>query len=265
MKVTLAQKKHRIGDKEYNLKTVEETAASTDSGLLVFPEMFLTGYMLGDRYWNLAEEIPGPSSLRISDAARENDTTIICGMPERPTPDIGRLYNSALVATPDGKLGSYRKTYLANFGPFDDMRYFKPEPELPLFDTPVGRFGMVICYDVFFPELTKYYAMNGADMIVCISASPSVTREFFEGVLNARAIETTSYMIYANMLGREEQLTFWGGDAVISPRGRTLAKGPYFQEALVEHELDLEVLRKARTGRPVLSDTRKEVLAKLLE
>lgn len=265
MKVILAQKKHRLGDKEYNLKIIEETAASTDSELLVFPEMFLTGYGIGDLYWTVAEEIPGPSSQRISDAAKENDTTIICGMPERPVPDIGRLYNSALVATPDGKLDAYRKTYLANFGPFDDMRYFKPESELPLFDTPLGKLGVVICYDLFFPEITKYYAMNGADMIVCISASPSVTREFFEGVLLTRAIETTSFVLYANMLGREEQLMFWGGDTAISPKGRQLAKGPYFEEALVELDIDMEELPKARTGRPVLSDTRPDVLVKLLE
>ncbi len=265
MKVSLAQKKHRLGDKEHNLGIIEETAASTDSDLLVFPEMFLTGYGIGDLYWTEAEEIPGPSSQRISDIVVENDTTIICGMPERPSPDIGRLYNSALVATPDGKLDAYRKTYLANFGPFDDMRYFKPESELPVFDTPAGKIGVVICYDLFFPELTKYYAMKGVDMIVCISASPSVTREFFERVLVARAVETTCFVLYANMVGREEQLMFWGGDTVISPKGMELVKGPYFKEDVVELDLDMEELPKARAGRPVLSDTRAEVLAKLLE
>ncbi len=265
MRISLAQKKHALGNKKRNLEIIEEMVLSVDTDLLVFPEMFLTGYTIGDRYWRDAETVPGPSSRVISRLAVDNDMTIVCGMPERPVPDTGRLYNSALVCTPDGGAAVYRKTYLANFGPFDDKRYFAPDSRLPLFDTPAGRMGIVICYDLFFPELTKYYAMKGADLILCISASPSSTREFFEGVMVARAMETTCFVLYSNLLGREEQMEFWGGNAVISPKGRLLAKGPYFQEAVVEAKLDTEVLYKARVGRPVLSDTRKDVLINLLE
>ncbi len=264
MRISLVQKKHIIGSKKKNLEMIEETASKAVTELLVFPEMFLTGYTIGDSYWREAEAIPGPSSQALSRMAVDNNMTIICGMPERPVPDIGRLYNSALICTPNGKMGSYRKTYLANFGPFDDKRYFTPDSELPIFDTPLGKIGIVICYDLFFPELTKYYAMNGADIILCISASPSSTREFFENVMVARAIETTCFVLYSNLLGREEQMEFWGGNAAISPKGKILAKGPYFQEDIVEAELNMEELYKARVGRPVLSDTRREVLENLL-
>ncbi len=265
MRITLAQKKHVIGSKRENIGIIEKTAADADTDLLVFPEMFLTGYNIGDSYWREAETVPGPSSHAISRMAVDNNMTIVCGMAERPVPDTGRLYNSALICTPDGDMDVYRKTYLANFGPFDDKRYFSSDPELPLFETPLGKIGVVICYDLFFPELTKYYAINGADIILCISASPSSTREFFENVMVARAIETTCFVLYSNLLGREEQMEFWGGNAAISPKGSLLAKGPYFQEETVEVELNMDELYKARVGRPVLSDTRRDVLKNLLE
>lgn len=256
MKISLVQRKHVLGDSKKNLGIIEEEIVKTESDMLIFPEMFLTGYGIGDEYWRIAETIPGRTSKRISQLAVENDVTVVCGMPERPAEDIGRLFNSALVCTPCGGTEVYRKTYLANFGPFDDMRYFVPDDHLPLFDTPVGRMGVVICYDIFFPELTKYYAMNGADIIVCISASPSTTREFFEKVLTARAIETTCFVLHSNLLGREGQMEFWGGSRAISPRGEILALASYYKEDIVEVSLDTDDLYKARIGRPVLADTR---------
>ncbi|MFP4142892.1 MAG: carbon-nitrogen hydrolase family protein [Thermoplasmata archaeon] len=264
MRVTLAQKEHGLGEKENNLKILEDTAGSVDSDLLIFPEMFLTGYSIKDRYWYEAEEIPGPSSEEISRLAVENDMDIICGMPEKVGND-GRLRNTALLATSNGELKKYRKTYLPNFGPFQDKRYFHSDDDVPVFDTSFGKVGMLICYDIFFPELTKTMAQKGAEIIVVISASPSTTRKYFERVLPARAIETTSYIFYNNLVGREESIYFWGGTEAISPKGELIEKGKYFEEELVTVDVDLEDITGARRGRPALDDTRKELLSKLEE
>lgn len=261
MKVTFGQKKHVLGDKEKNLNTIKETVKKERerTDLLVFPELFLSGYKLRDRLWYEAEEIPGPASEEISRTAVENDMSIICGMPEK----VGRkprLRNTALLATPDGEIHKYRKTYAVNFGPFEEKRYFKGDDELPVFETPLARIGIVICYDIFFPELTKALSQRDVDVIVCIAGSPSLTREYFEKVVPARAIETTSFLLFSNLVGREEDIYFWGGAEAFSPKGRSLGRAKLFEEDVLNLELDLDELIKARKSRPVISDTRPEVM-----
>ncbi len=259
MHITLAQKKHVLGDKEANLRIIEETAEEVDTELIVFPEMFLTGYKLRDRLWYQAEEIPGPSSYRLAEVAEDNDTHIVCGMPEKIEKG-SRLRNTAVLATPEGEINRYRKTYAVNFGPFEEKRYFKGDDDLPIFETPIGRIGIAICYDIFFPEITKAYSQQDVDMIVVIAGSPSVTREYFEKVIPTRAIETTSFVLFSNLVGREEDMFFWGGAEVISPKGRSLGKADHFEEDVLDVEIDLHELVKARKGRPVISDTRAEVM-----
>jgi len=259
MKVSLVQKKHILGDKEANLKIIEESVKKNDSDLYIFPELFLTGYRLRDRLWDEAEHIPGPSTDKIAELAEEEQTSIIFGMPEK-IGRSGRLKNSSVLINREKDIEVYRKTYLPNFGPFEEMRYFGPDDEIPVFDTQFGKLGMVICYDIFFPELTKAMALKGADFIVCISASPSISKKFFETVLPARAIETTAFTFYANLLGREENFTFWGGNRIISPTGLEVAKAPIYEEDVLTVEIDLEDLDRARKGRPVLGDTRTEVM-----
>ncbi len=256
MKTVLVQRKHVLGDKQKNLEIIQGSVEKYDADLMIFPEMFLTGYTLGDRVWSEAEKVPGPSSSKISSLSKETDTTIICGMPEIGDHMNGRLYNSALVTTPDGSIDTYRKRFLPNFGPFQDKRYYHSGGVPDTFDTPFGRLGVVICYDLFFPELTKSYALKGADVIACISASPSTTRVFFERVMTARAIETTCLFFYVNLLGREDQMMFWGGNEAISPKGERLAKGPYFEESVVVVDVDLAgEIQRARRGRPAISDS----------
>lgn len=259
MQVSLVQKEHALGDKEKNLEILESSAEKEDTDLLIFPELFLTGYKLRDKLWYEAEKIPGPSSEKISDIAVDSDMNIICGMPEK-TSDDARLRNTALLATQDGDIFTYRKTYAVNFGPFEEKRYFKGDDDLPIFDTPIGRIGIAICYDIFFPEITKAYSQQDVDMIVVISGSPSVTREYFEKVIPARAIETTSFLFFSNLLGREEDMFFWGGAEAFSPTGRSLDKAEFFEEDRLDVEIDLSELKKARKGRPVISDTRCEVM-----
>ncbi|MCK4758344.1 MAG: carbon-nitrogen hydrolase family protein, partial [Thermoplasmata archaeon] len=203
----------------------------------------------------------GPSVKAISDMARENGRAIIVGMPERDMEKQGILYNSAMIALPDGSTSMTRKTHLVNFGPFEEETYFASGgPVFPIFKTPVGKVAIIICFDIFFPELTKYYALKGADMVVCISASPSATREFFEKMMVARAIENTIFFAYSNLVGTENNMVFWGGGALIGPKGGVLAKGPLFEEDIIEVEVDLSELDIARQFRPTIKGTRGDML-----
>lgn len=263
--IALVQMAPQLGDKAHNLAIVERAIKSTDAGVLVFPEMFLTGYTLRDRFPEMAEDMDGPSVRKLVELARDNERWLIVGMPERDDEHTGVLYNSALIASPDAEPETYRKMVLANFGPFEENLYFARGNKMPLFDTPVGKMGIEICFDLFFPEISKVYALEGADIICCISASPSVTREYFEKIMLARAIENTTFVAYCNLIGTEQNMTFWGGNQVVGPRGNIKAGGKPFVEGLVKAEIDLSELEVARQFRPTIRETRQDIMERMGE
>lgn len=240
-----------------------DTVLQGGADIYFFPEMALTGYSVKDDIQGLAETLDGPSVGRLSELCRELGCGIVFGMPEMDTSVRGHIYNSAVIVLPDGMVGAYRKCHPANFGPFDEKRYFTSGRDLPVFPTPWGNIGLVICYDIFFPETVKAMALRGAELVVDISASPTTTRRFFEAVLPARAMEDTIFMGYSNLVGTEGQMQFWGGSQLFGPRGELVAKGPYFEEAVVEAELDFSDIDVARPLRHTLRDTRPEILEEL--
>lgn len=262
-KLTMVQMQPRLGDKEHNIGIIERAIRSSDAPLLIFPEMFLTGYTLRDRVQDLAEDLDGPSVKKLADLSREHGRWLVVGMPEADPERTGIIYNSALVLNPDGEPDTYRKMILANFGPFEEFTYFAKGDQMPIFETPVGRMGVTICFDIFFPEIAKVYALAGVDIVVCISASPSVTREYFEKVIMARAIENTTFVAFVNLVGTEQNMTFWGGNQLIGPRGNVKAGGKAFVEGLVSAEVDLAEIEVARQFRPTIKETRFEILESL--
>jgi predicted amidohydrolase len=130
---------------------------------------------------------------------------------------------------------------------------------LTLAETKLGRIGLLICYDAFFPELAKAYALQGADLLAIISASPATSKPFFDRILPARAIENALPVLYANLVGAELNIVFQGGTQAIGPRGEDLGKAADFVESVVLAEVDLRDLKIARTFRPTLRDTRKDM------
>lgn len=265
--LALCQRKSRFLAKDENLKIIEGTIASNvGADIYVFPEMFLTSYLIRDKVWDVAEDLNGSSVDHALKIAEEYNTHIVFGMPERSIEIKGLIYNSAVFVSPSGKVQSYKKTYLPNFGPFEEHLYFSQNlSEYPIFCVNGFKIGLEICYDIFFPEISKYYTLKGIDLLICISASPSVTRKFFETILPARAVENTIYVAYANAVGTQRNLVFWGGDTVISPRGFVMAKGKYFKEEVITTKIDVATLELARRLRPTVKDTRPEIVKKLLE
>jgi predicted amidohydrolase len=268
MKLTLAQPSPILGNKEKNLKIIEKTVSGSDSDLVVFAELFLTGYMIRDNLTKMAEPLSGNSVKQVAKIAKEYGTHIIFGMPEHSEDIAGQFYNSAVLVYPDERVERYRKMHLANFGPFEEHLYFGVGSDLPVFETKFGKLGMLICFDCFFPELSKIYALKGADLLVCISASPSTTRIYFEKIIVSRAIENTVFFTYTNLVGTELNMVYWGGNTVVGPRGDIKAKGELFKEDNIHCELDFRDLVTAREFRPTIRDTRPELffeIKKLLE
>jgi predicted amidohydrolase len=263
LRLDLVQMKHSRYDVEGNLRIIKDSLERSGADLVVLPEMFLTGYTLGDDVHRMAMD-PGSELFgEVQDICRENDRHLIFGFPERSPLIKGQVHNSACIIGPDGIKGIYRKMHLVDFGPFEEWAYYTPGKEPVMFQMNGFNIGVIICYDIFFPELTKLYALNGADMVVCISASPSTTRVFFEKVMVARAIENTIYFAYSNLVGFDSRMDFWGGAALIGPRGETVSKGPYYEEATVSCEIDRHSLELSRKYRPTLRDTRPALLNEL--
>ena len=258
MRVALAQLAPKLLHKEANLRTIETTVAQSGADLAMFGELFLTGYMARDAFPRLAETIPGPATDRLSKIAAEFGTHVLVGMPERDTK--GRhLFNASVLVAPDGELWRYRKIHPANFGPFEEGLYFGRGSDLVLAETDLGKLGLMICYDAFFPELGKAYALQGADALAIVSASPATSKPFFDKILPARAIENTLFVLYVNLVGTELNIVFQGGTQGIGPRAEDLGRGKDFEEDVVIVDVDLRHLRLARELRPTIRDTRPEL------
>jgi len=266
IKLALAQMSCAIGEKETNLEKMEElvTKAKEQSAeLIIFPELCLTGYTNRDQFYELAETVPGAATERIEKIARRNGLHVVFGMPELSKRTRGTLFNTAALVGPDGFIGKYRKTHLPTHSVFEEKRYFRLGYAAAVFETRLGNIGMCICYDVFFPEIFRLTRLKGAQLIVCISASPAVRKEYFEILLAARAIENTTFVAYVNLAGVEEGLQFWGGSRLIGPTGRVLAKAKYDEPDLVFCDADLGDLRSAEAFIPALRDLRPELFEQL--
>src|SRR4030066_2534741 len=213
-KVALAQISCTVGEKTKNLETIERavTAAKTNNAdIVIFPELSLTGYVVRDQIYELAETIPGPSTTAIEKIARKTKSYIVFGMPELSEKTQATIFNAAVLVGPEGFIGKYRKMYLPTHSVFEEKRYFRPGYQIASFGTSLGSIGLCICYDLFFPEVIRLTRLKGAQLIVSISASPSVRRSYFEVLTAARALENTAYLAYGNLVGVEDGLQLWGG------------------------------------------------------
>ena len=266
IKLALAQISSQRENKEKNLEKIEDfTIKAKEHGadLVIFPELSLTGYVLHDQVYELAEVIPGPSTKRIENLAKKTGLHIIFGMSELSEKTEATIFNTAVLVGPNGLIGKYRKMYLPTHSVFEEKRYFRPGYQTAAFNTAIGKIGLFICYDIFFPEVCRLIRLKGAELVVCISASPAVRRVYFEILTAARALENTVFLAYVNLVGIEEGLQFWGGSRLVSPTGDLLAKGKYDEEALVLCEADYRSIRPAETFIPTLRDLRPEIFDEL--
>jgi len=229
---------------------------ATVADLFVFPETYVTGYMVRDRFVSLAEDIDGESVSYLADLSDRTGKAIVFGMPLYDQCNRGLLTNSAVMVTPDGRVQRYDKLHPANFGPFEEGLYFNPGQTPTMFQFWGKGVGVCICYDLFFPEICKAYAMQGAELLLCLSASPVTSRLAFESIVPARAVENTCPIAYVNNVGNQLNMVFFGGSQAIDARGRRLAKMPYLREGVEVVNIDSLQTDVARRSRPTIRDTR---------
>jgi 5-aminopentanamidase len=242
VRVAVAQIEPRLMEKERNLAACLarlEEAAAAGASLLVLPECAVPGYMFSSAAEALpyAEEIPGPSTEAFEDACRRLDAHVVCGLLER---EGEHLYNAAVLVGPDGLVGSYRKTHLPFLGV---DRFTVPGDVLPVYDTPLGRIGLEICYDLRFPEATRTLALSGADIVAHPTAFPVAARIQTELITVARAAENRIFLLTANRVGRERTGEFCGWSQIVDPFGVRLAEAGPTEEVLLVAEIDVERAR----------------------
>jgi predicted amidohydrolase len=242
MRVAVAQMEPRLGEKERNLESCiqrMEEAAAAGAALLVLPECAIPGYMFDslEEAQPFAEEIPGPSTERLEAECRRLGVHTVCGLLER---DGDGVRNAAVLVGPDGLIGTYRKTHLPFLGV---DRFATPGDELDVHETPLGRIGIEICYDLRFPEVTRTLALRGADLVAHPTNFPMAARVQTELITVARAAENRVYLLTANRVGKERRGEFCGWSQIVDPYGKRLAEAGETEEALLVADVDVERAR----------------------
>jgi predicted amidohydrolase len=240
---------------------VAREAISQSINRLVFPELSLTGYFLKDQVTSVAltEEAPTLEVLR----GLSHRVAMVVGFVEEGPGH--RFYNAAAYLEGGEVRHIHRKVYLPTYGIFDEQRYLAAGGGIRAFDTALGRMAILICEDLWHPAAVGIAVWDGAEIILCPSASPGRglgrTEPFqntgtWERVIRAYGDLFTCFVVYANRVGYEDGACFWGGSEVVGPSGQSLAKARYLEEELLEADLDAGALRRARVANPLLRDER---------
>jgi predicted amidohydrolase len=262
MRTALLQSSGHPGSVGENLKVLDAAAGRAAAGgaaLLAAPEMFLTGYAIGDDIARLAEPADGDSADAIAEIATRHGLAIAYGYPER---DGETVYNSAQLISADGaRLANYRKTHL--FG-CAEREHFTPG-EQSLVQARLGGLtvGIMICYDVEFPENARAHALAGTDLLVVPTANMHPFQFVAEAMVPVRAWENQMYVAYVNRVGHEGEFEFFGLSALAGPDGIARIRAGRGEE-LVVADIDPAFLAASREANPYLKDRRPGLYATLV-
>lgn len=275
LNLAIAQINTRLGNIQANLEkhlSLARQAWQDGMDVLVFPELSLTGYVLQDLVPTVAcrAESEDPIFHHLLEASRDID--LVVGFVDE---DIRHRFYIASAYLSQGKIiHIHHKVYLPTYGLFDEGRFFAPGESVRAFDTRFGRFGMLICEDFWHASPPYLLWLDGADLFLLTSASPGrglngepklESSAWVEHTNRAYASLFTIFVAHANRTGFEDGLNFWGGSTVFDPNGTLVLQAPYFEEALLKTEIDLNQLQRTRSRLPLLRDERPELVQRELE
>jgi predicted amidohydrolase len=250
VRVAAVQMQPTVLDVRANLARVlglTHEAATRGARLVVFPEVALSGYVITpEEADGLAQPVPGPATEAVTQVCLRDDVYVVLGLLERDTD--GSLFNTSVLLGPQGLLSRYRKTHLPLLGV---DRFLASGDAFPTpVDTPAGRIGLLICYDLRFPEPCRVLALLGAQLIALSTAWPAAGTLYPDYMARSRAAENRTYLIAANRCGEERGTRYLGRSLIVAPDGAILAEGTTDLEQILYAEID-----------PALSDAKHLVLA----
>jgi predicted amidohydrolase len=262
-RVAIAQIAPRLGDVQANLALHEQWVAEArarGAEVIVFPELSLTGYFLKDMVSTVALRRDAPEIARLRELSRGIE--LVVGVVEES--EDFRFYNACMYFR-DGVLQHvHRKVYLPTYGLFDEARYLARGDRIRCCSSALGRTAFLICEDLWHPSTVYIAALDGAVAVICPSSSP--LRGIREGserddnaayweLLNAMYAQTFAvHVVYANRVGFEDGVGFWGGSEIVAPNGERLAKARYYEEDLLVADLCIKEPRRQRVAAPLLRD-----------
>ena len=254
MRTALLQSSGRPGSVAENLKVLDTAAgraAAAGAGLLIAPEMFLTGYAIGDDIGRLAEPADGACADAVAELASRHGLAVLYGFPER---DGGTVFNSAQLISADGtRLANYRKTHL--FGCFERDHFTPGEQPVVQAELNGLTVGIMICYDVEFPENVRAHALAGTDLLAVPTAQMHPFQFVAESLVPVRAWENQMYVAYVNRVGPEGEFEFVGLSTLAGPDGVARTRAGRGEE-LVLADVDPAFLAASREANPYLEDRR---------
>jgi predicted amidohydrolase len=269
MRITLAQVGCRLGDVDENLERaagIIEQGGRESSDLVVFPELFLTGYALGQVDKDVSMSADDPRLTQLSAVAPETD--VLMGFYED---GLGvHNYNAASYFDSEQLVHTHRKLYLPTYDIFEERKHFSPGQTMRAFDTRQGRVATLICNDAWQPHLVFLAVQDGARvLLVPTNSSQSRFPEQYDSrtywrditVFYARMFQC--YVVFCNRVGDEgEVLRFWGGSHIVDPWGKIVCALPDDSESVITTEIDLAMVRKRRREVPLVREARLGLLAR---
>lgn len=261
-----------VADPARNVQTALSHVAQAARGgakLVCLPELFRSLYFCQKqdyKCFQLAEPIPGPTTQLLSAAAKKHKITLVSSLFEKRT---GGLYhNTAVVFGPNGKiLGTYRKMHIPDDPGFNEKFYFTPgDTGFQPIDTPVGRLGILVCWDQWYPEAARLMALRGAQILIYPTAIGwargekkdvcQTQRNAWQTIQRSHAIANGLFVLSINRTGRENNLDFWGTSFVSNPMGHVVAEASTHRSEIVRASLQLSETTTTRQHWPFLRDRR---------
>jgi predicted amidohydrolase len=256
----LAQISSKIGNVQANERRHIETLGKLNEespDFVCFPELSLTGYLMKD----LAYEVVPQCQRALSKIAKKSKIgqRVIVGLVKQN--NLSFIENSAAIVGDGRMIGTTSKFYLPTYGLFEERRYFvpgNPQTDLKVFESPVCKFGVIICEDAWHPEPIEALARLGAEVVFCIASSPArgLTKpnssnelqieSQWISILKAHAIMNTIFVAFVNRSGPEDEECFWGGSTIVSPFGEIVARASKFESDVLLAKIDLDEIARAR-------------------
>ena len=248
MRVGIFQAEAGVGSPMERLVRLEDALRAQPCDLVVTPELFLSGYDVGDAIRDLAEPCDGALSKEVAGTAQRTSTAIVFGYPER---DGDNIYNAAACVARDGTLvANHRKLLLP---PGFEATYFTRGSGTTVFDLDGVRFGLLICYDAEFPESVRALAEAGADTVLVPTALFDSWHSVAFRMMPTRAFENGVWFVYANHAGAEGESSYLGASCILGPDGEDAARAGAGEE-LISAELDLSRIPPVRKRLPYVTD-----------
>ncbi len=266
VRIGLAQIDCRLGDVganvEHHLRWISQ---ARDQGveLLIFPELSLTGYRLLHLTSRVSLPASAPELRRLAEAA--GSMAVVVGFVEES--DRGVLHNTAALLTHERPHLLHRKLYLPTYGLFQEERFFRAGRRLDLAAFSWGKTGILICEDLWHPELARRLAFAGSRLLIVPSAGPGrvgagelpANHERWETLTRATAMLNSCWILYCNRVGWEEGSFYAGSSHVVRPGGEVLDRAPVLDEHLLVADIDLREADRARWHMPLLADERQDI------